>query len=120
MDLLLLAILGVPVLVGLAWWNRSAPVQAAVPQWRKAAFVIGLIAVSANAAIYYGWLGYRLLSGGSEFAWTIKGALADYVTIYLAALGLVLALIGQGVIRSRVFVALSAVLEVLLWSNIGV
>jgi len=117
-DLMLVAILAVPILITLTWLSRSQPSQG--PEWRTVTFLVGLVAVSVDAAIYYGWLIYRVIVGGTDLAFKIRAVLADNVTIYLAIGALALAILGKGGTRTRVLVGVSALLEIVLWSDFGI
>jgi hypothetical protein len=116
-DLLAFVMLATPVLIGLSWRARQKHGMKS-PRLRAGALLAALIAVSINAAIYYCWLAYRLLAGGSDLTWSMRGFLADNVTVYLAGVSILLAAIGKG--SPRILVVTAALCELVLWSNFGV
>jgi hypothetical protein len=112
-------LVGTPVMVGFAWWAWSRNAATSLSsRWRTAVILIGLTAVSLDAAIYYGWFAYRTVTDGSAAAWSLKETLADNIGIPLAAVGLTGGAFGKS--SARLLVLLSAVAEVLLWSNFGI
>lgn len=118
-DLILVALFSVPILTMFAWVSRSKAGWTA-SNWRSVMFLVGLVAVSADAIIYYAWLAYRIIGGSSDLVWKIKDVLADNMTIYLALGALAFAILGKATTRARLCVAASAALQVVLWSNVGI
>jgi hypothetical protein len=109
---------GTPFVVGLAWWAWSRTSATHLSRLRAAVSLIGLGAVSADAAVYYGWFAYRVVSDGSPSAWEMKAVLADNITISVAMFALFCGTAGKGFVR--ILVVLLALMEVVLWSNFGI
>jgi hypothetical protein len=63
----------------------------------------GLVAASANAAMYYVWLSCRVLIGGTPFIWRVKDALGDFAG-YLVLLALSGAIAGKGAARTPIVI----------------
>ncbi len=82
------------------------------------ALLLGLLAVSVNAVMYYSWLAFRVLASDSPQIWRVKDFLGDYVADGLAIAGLVGAIAGNG--TPRLLLAFAAVMGWLLWIRLGV
>jgi hypothetical protein len=121
-DLLLWAFLGTPFLVGAGWRYGYAHREPGIPAWRSRALLIALSVVTANALAFYIWWGAAWgavwLSVGSERLAAAKALLADNLTIYVALASVVPAALGKG--PARICTMVAALLEVLLWSNVGI
>lgn len=112
-----LALIGTPVSAGLAWWlwsrrNRSLP-----HGWRRRFVMTGLVAASANAAMYYVWLSCRILAGGTPLIWRVKDNLGDFAG-YLVLLALAGAIVGKGAARTPI--AICALLGFINWVPVAI
>ena len=110
-------LMATPIVVAMAWWFWHAR-DRDVSRWRAIVLLAGLAAVTASAAIYYGWLCYRFSVTNSAEAFRLKELLANNVGIYLALAALMCAGVGKG--GARIPVGVAGVMEVFLWSNIGI
>jgi hypothetical protein len=120
MDMLLFVnvpLLATPIVVAVAWWFWHAR-DRDVSRWRAIVLLVGLAAVTASAATYYGWLAYRLSASNSAEAFRLKELLANNVGIYLALAALSCAIVGKG--GARIPVGVAGIMEIFLWSNIGI
>jgi hypothetical protein len=72
----------------------------------------GLVAASANAAMYYVWLSCRVVAGGTPLIWKAKDALGDFA-IYLVVVALAGAISGKG--ATRIPLAICALLGFMNW-----
>jgi hypothetical protein len=116
--IIILALLGTPISVGLAWWIWSLRDRsAAYEKSRTGLLLIGLCAASLNGLMYFSWLAFRLTAGGTAMVWQIKGACTG-VGVFLVVLALISAVFGKG--GSRELLALGAVLGLLLWVPVAV
>ena len=112
-----LALIGTPFSAYLAWWlwsrrNRSLP-----NGWRRGFAMTGLVAASANAAMYYSWLSWRLLPGGTPLIWRAKDTLGDFAG-YLVLLALAGATAGKG--AARIPIVVCALLGFMNWVPIAI
>jgi hypothetical protein len=107
-----LALIGTPVSAGLAWWLWSRSSRSLPNGWRRGFVMTGLVAASANAAMYYVWLSCRVAAGGTPLIWRFKGTLGDFAG-YLVVLALAGALFGKG--SSRIPIAICALLGFMNW-----
>jgi len=107
-----------PVALVAAWWRWSRRDRSVSPQWRQTAVFLGLLAASVNGALFYGWFAYGFISPRTTAFWAAKNALADYAGMYLVGASLAGAVAGKS--RGRILVAVAALLQLLLWSNVGI
>src|SRR5579859_417689 len=112
-----LALIGTPFSAYLAWWlwsrrNRSLP-----NGWRRGFAMTGLVAASANAAMYYIWLSCRVVVGGTPLIWRSKDTLGDFAG-YLVLLALAGAIAGKGAARTPIVVC--ALLGFMNWVPVAI
>jgi len=71
-----LLLIGTPTALGFAWrfWFRETRREIS-PKWQAVMLFLGLLAASANVAMYYSWLTYRLVAGGTPPVWKLKETL---------------------------------------------
>jgi hypothetical protein len=107
-----------PILVLTAWWIRSRKDLAANPKWRADMLLVGLSASSANVLVFYGWLAYRLVAGGSPMVWQVRSLLGGSLALPIALVALLGSISGQG--TARIPLAVSALTGFLLWIGLGI
>jgi len=116
--LILLALIGTPVSVGLAWWlwcRRSLPFPTAT--WRKRLQFSGLLAASCNLLLYGGYLIYWSKFMYVPDFWKVRDACGT-IGWCLAIWGLIAAILGKG--PSSAFIAIACLLGFLLWIPVAV
>jgi hypothetical protein len=94
-----------PVLVSICWWlwfNRGGPPG---KTWRVSVLLVGLIATSSNAVLYYAWLSYSQVvyrtSPGSLDPGIMRNSLGNNLAVPLVMVALGAAIIGRGAARAR-------------------
>ena len=112
-----LSLIGTPLSVGLAWWLWSRRDVSSLYAWRRHFTMTGLVAASANAAMYYVWLSCRVVAGGTPLIWRFKGTLGDFAG-YLVLLVLAGAIAGKGAARAPIVVC--ALLGFMNWVPIAI
>ena len=112
-----LPLFGTPIVAGIAWWRWLRGERMAPRSWRATALLSALAAGSANALLFYSWLVYQLIAGGSERAWRVQSILGD-VAVYLVLAGLLGGIVGKG--RGRILTLLLAIMGFLLWVPIAI
>jgi hypothetical protein len=75
----LVPLFGTPAVVAFAWWRaeRMRPTS-----WRSTALLLGLVAVSANALVFYSGFAYALVVGGQGLPWRIEQALEEIALLF--------------------------------------
>jgi hypothetical protein len=111
------AVLGTPILIGISWWNWLRR-DRALRSRRVQSLRIGLAAASANALMYYGWCAYATVASNSDTIWQLNNTLGNYIAVPLVLLAMIGAIAGKG--AARLPLALSAVMGLFLWINIGI
>ncbi len=116
-GVILLSLIGTPIAAGFAWrlWLRKDRVE--FRGSRRVVILVGLLAASANAAMYYAWLIYRLATGSTPLVWRIRDGFGN-IGDYLVLLAIAGAIAGEG--YSRIPVAACAVLGFMNWVRFGV
>ena len=110
-------LLGTPAASILAWiWSRD-PDEGGLPQWRRGALFVGLVAASLNALVFLGWLLCRLSSNHSS-VWRFHEIYANAGVVFCVVAFSGAAIASQG--RASVALSISAVLGFLLWVPFGV
>src|SRR5208282_1387676 len=93
----LVPLIGTPIALGLSWWRWSHQRLSELgPKWKARALFLGLLAGSGNAAMYYSWLTYRLVAGGTPRVWKLQDSLGN-ISIYPCFVALVCAGFGEDV-----------------------
>ena len=90
LTMMRLALWGTPVAVSICWWIWFRRGVKSLPQWRMLFLLIGLIAISANALIYYAWVYYSQVtyetSASSLEPSIVRGTLGNNVAVPLVTL----------------------------------
>jgi hypothetical protein len=107
-----LSLIGTPLSAALAWWLWSRRNRSLANPWRRRFAMTGLVAASANAAMYYVWLSCRVAAGGTPLIWRFKDALGAFAG-YLVLLALAGAIAGKG--AARVPIVVCALLGFMNW-----
>jgi hypothetical protein len=101
--------LSTPIIVAIAWWVRRRD-SAVARGWRSNAALVGLIASSLNAVVFYAWV-------ISEYARVDDGIgrnmLGNNIALPLVCIALLGAIVGEG--RTRAVVAASALTGLFMW-----
>ena len=104
--------LGTPVALGIAW-RRWAGGRLAPRTWRTVVLLLGLLAASANALVFFSMMAFAAVAKAPPPGWNfIGGNLGPYLS--LASAGA--AIPGRG--AARVSLAVSGFLGFLLWVSI--
>lgn len=77
----------------------------------------GLVAASANAAIYYTWLFCRIVAGGTLLIWRIKATLGDFA-VYMVLVAMAGAIAGKG--AARIPLVVCALLGFINWVPVAI
>jgi hypothetical protein len=104
-------VVGTPFVLGAAWRVRR-DVLLFRAKWRAVVVTIALVAVTVNAALFYGWVIYFNLiirRTGGTMVWHYAGLVGGWLV--LAAF--VLALVGKG--PPRLLVACASVMGLIVW-----
>ena len=74
-----LSLIGAPAALGFAWrfWFREGSRRQISPKWHAVLLFLGLLAASANVAMYYSWLTYRLVVGDTPPVWKLQETLSN-------------------------------------------
>jgi hypothetical protein len=112
-----LSLIGTPLSAGLAWWIWTRRNHALPNGWRRRFAMTGLVAASANAALYYVWLSCRVLAGGTPLIWGVKDTLGDFAG-YLVLLALAGVIAGKGPVRIPIVVC--ALLGFMNWVPVAI
>ena len=112
-----LSLIGTPVSGGLAWWLWLRRNRSLANDWRRRFAMTGLVAASANAAMYYLWLSCRVFAGGTPLIWRFKDTLGAFAG-YLVLLALAGAIVGKGAPRTPIVVC--ALLGFMNWVPIAI
>jgi len=119
MELLSWAFIGTPFLVGATWWKwLETRRQQPSPPSRVAAVLVGAIAATVNAALFYGCVVYAW-KVTPEAASELRNTLGNFVAIPLFFLALAGAVLGQGR-AARILLAVTALAGMLNWIPVGV
>jgi hypothetical protein len=112
------SILGSPLVIGVGWglWLRRD--GALSRGWRFRVLLMALIAVSANAIVYYTWFAYGTMASDTDAVSQWKNTLGDDIGVPLVLAALAGAIGGKG--AARPIVALAALMGFFLWLSIGV
>ena len=118
MQLLNAAFLGTPILVAATWWRWLTKAnEQQLPSWRVSAVLVGAIAISVNAVLYYSWTAYAFTLTHMEDAADFRNKLGNNVGLPLFLLALAAATFGKG--SARMLLAASAVSGMLVWIPAG-
>jgi hypothetical protein len=113
-----MTVFGTPVVLGLAWWQRTRSGAVAATPWRERGVLVGLVAASVNVLLFYSWVAYRLIAGVTEDVWAVKATLGDRVALYLLVAAIIGILVGRG--PARLLTAIGATMGYLLWVPIAI
>jgi hypothetical protein len=117
MEILWLALIATPVCACMAWWFWAKQDRSASFKLRRRLTLMGLLAASINALIYYSWLFYRLAIGSNPLVWRLKD-IGCNLGASMALLALAGAIFGKG--AARIPVALCALLGLMNWIPVAI
>lgn len=112
------AVFGTPVVVGLMWlvWLRGDRIL--LHQWRGKTLLVGMVAASSNAVMFYSYLVYSKTVEGADPDGAIMSMLGNYIGILLLVVALIGVVFGKG--RSRSVLGFSIFMGLLVWLRPGV
>jgi hypothetical protein len=112
------AVLLTPLAIGIGWWLWFRRDRRLSIGWRHHVLLIALLAVSANAILYYGWFAYGTMASNIDAASELKNTLGNDVAVPLVLVAIAGAIGGKG--AARPLVALAAVMGFFLWLSAGI
>lgn len=112
------AVLGTPLVIAIGWWLWFRRDRRLSTRWRVQVLLIALLAVSANAILYYGWFAYGTMASDGDAVSELKNTLANDVALPLLLVAVAGSIGGKG--AARPLVALAAVMGLFLWLSPGI
>lgn len=106
------ALVGMPICLATAWWFWLRADGPAKSGPRSTAAFVGLLAASADALIYYGWIPFILLMHESQTTTKIRHE-QRMIGGFLVLAAILLAILGRG--KLRIPLAICAILGFFLW-----
>jgi hypothetical protein len=107
-----------PFAIGVSWWLWLRRDRRLPTRLRVNVLLIALLAVTANAILFYRWFAYATMAMDAGAASVLSNTLGNDVAVQLVLVALAGAIAGKG--AARPLVALAAVMGLLLWLSAGI
>lgn len=114
----LLLLICEPLFLAVAWWLWSRRQRADRPAWRSAAMLAGLFCASCNVCVYFLWPPLAKYVFMTQSPQSRIFAIDGFIGVFLVCAALVCAILGIG--KSRVPLAICAIVGFVLWLPIGI